>query len=282
LHLPNDDPDQGIHEIHQVVKDLSELSFDAVTPANAAIVFDYEAAWTLQIQPQGNDFNYMDVVLRFYRALRRLGLNVDVISQKASLDAYRIVVIPSLPIVRPEFLASLKKFDGQLLIAPRTGSKTADFHIPPELPPGGLQELIPLAVVRVESLPPAAPISLTWNSVPYNCHIWLEHVRSSIEPFIRSNDGHGIAYRHGKINYLSALPDQPLLNAILEQLARAAELPIEVLSDDVRARDRGHLRYYFNYGPEPVSLQLPPETKYILGGKELPTAGVTVIERAPS
>jgi len=282
LNLPNGDPDRGIHEVRQVARDLSELNFGAVTPATAAVVFDYEAAWTLQIQPQGNDFDYLDVVLRLYRALRRLGLNIDIISQKASLEPYRILVIPSLPIVRPEFLASLKKYDGQLLVAPRTGSKTADFQIPANLPPAGLQELIPLAVVRVESLPAAAPISVTWNSVSYSCGSWLEHVRTSIEPFIRSSDSHGIAYRHGKITYLAALPDQPLLNGILEHIAQSAELPIEVLPEDVRARDRGQLRYYFNYGPQPVTLQLSPQTKYILGTNELPSAGVTVIERAAS
>jgi beta-galactosidase len=282
LNLPNGDPDRGIHEVRQVARDLSELNFGAVTPAIAAVVFDYEAAWTLQIQPQGDDFDYLDVVLRFYRALRRLGLNIDIISQKASLEPYRILVIPSLPIVRSEFLASLKKYDGQLLVAPRTGSKTADFQIPANLPPAGLQELIPLAVVRVESLPAAAPISVTWNSVSYSCGSWLEHVRTSIEPFIRSSDSHGIAYRHGKITYLAALPDQPLLNGILEHIAQSAELPIEVLPEDVRARDRGQLRYYFNYGPQPVTLQLSPQTKYILGTNELPTAGVTVIERAAS
>ena len=279
LNLPNGDPDQATNEVRQVVRDLIELSFDAVAPANAAILFDYEAAWTLQIQPQGSDFDYFDVVLRFYRALRRLGLNVDVISQRESLDPYRIVVVPSLPIVRDEFLASLRKFTGHLLIAPRTGSKTCDFQIPPELPPGCLQDLIPLVVVRVESLPEAVPIPVSWNCGRYACGSWLEHVRSPIEPFIRSDDGHGIAYRHGKINYLAALPYQTLLNAIVEELARAEKLPIEVLPDDIRARDRGHLRYYFNYGPQPATLQLSPQTKYVLGGPELPTAGVTVIQR---
>ena len=136
--------------------------------------------------------------------------------------------------------------------------------------------------MRVESLPAAAPISVTWNSVSYSCGSWLEHVRTSIEPFIRSSDSHGIAYRHGKITYLAALPDQPLLNGILEHIAQSAELPIEVLPEDVRARDRGQLRYYFNYGPQPVTLQLSPQTKYILGTNELPSAGVTVIERAAS
>jgi beta-galactosidase len=280
LHLPNGEPDSACDEIRQVLTELARLQFDPVEPAKVAVLYDYEAAWTLQIQPQGDDFDYLELVHRFYRSLRRLGLNVDVVSRQSSLEPYALLLIPSLPILRPEFLQSLKQFHGHLLIAPRTGSKTGDFQIPPRLPPGGLQELIPLTVVRVESLPLNSPLSVTWNSSQYNCRGWLEHVRSAIEPFIRTENGHGIAYRYGKINYLAALPDQPLLNAIVAELAHAEELPVEILADDIRARDRGLLRYYFNYGPAPITLKLSANTKYLVGGPEVPTAGVTIIERA--
>ena len=280
LHLPNGEPDKGIDEVRQTMQELSRLQFEAVELAQVAVIYDYEAAWTLQIQPHADDFNYMEIVLRFYRALRCLGLNADVISQKSSLEPYSLVLIPPLPILRPEFVASLKKFSGQVLVGPGTGSKTADFQFPPELAPGGLQELIPVTVVRMESLPENAPVSITWNSAHYKCGVWLEHVRSTIEPFIRAENGHGIAYRHRKINYLASLPDQPLLNAIVKELAQLEELPLEVLPADARARNRGRLRYYFNYGPEALKLQLPKETAYLVGGPEIPTAGVTIVERA--
>jgi beta-galactosidase len=278
LNLPNFEPDQAFFEAAQVVQELSGLSLGAVAPAKVALVYDYEAAWTLGIQPQGNNFDYMAVVLSFYRAFRRLGLNVDIISQRASLDPYSVVAIPSLPIVEAEFVEALKRFRGQVLLAPRAGSKTADFQIPQELPPGRLQELIPISVWRVESLPEFAPISVTWNAVLYECHTWLEHVRTNLPPFIRLQNGQGVAYRHGKISYLAVLPGQTLLNAITEELVRSEQLEVEILPNDIRSRARGRLRYYFNYGPEPVILQFPPETRFWLGGPELPVAGVTVVE----
>ncbi len=279
LNMPNYEPDQGSFEAAQVFKELSGLNLGAVPKAKVAIVYDYEAAWTLGIQPQGDNFDYMEIVLRFYRGFRRLGLNVDVIPQKAALDPYNVVAIPSLPIVHPELVESLKRFRGQVLIAPRAGSKTADFHIPQELPPGRLQELIPIAILRVESLPDFAPMVVNWNSAPYECHSWLEHVRTNLPPFIRLQNGQGVAYRHGKISYLGILPDQTLLNGIVEELVRAENLKVEVLPRDIRSRERGALRYFFNYGPEPVTLQFPTETKFRLGGPELPVAGVTVVER---
>jgi beta-galactosidase len=278
LNLPNGEPEPAASEARQVVQELAQLNIEAVLPAKVALIYDYQAAWTIRIEPQGNEFSYPDVVLRFYRAFRRLGLNVDVISQKTSLEPYQVIAIPSLPIVEPELVASLKTFQGRVLIGPRTGSKTADFQIPPELPPGPLQELIPITIHRVESLPHFAPISLNWNSALYQCHLWLEHIRTDLTPFIRLPNGEGVAYRHGNINYLASLPDQALLDALIEELTRAEDLNITALPDGVRSRARGRLRFFFNYGPEPVTLHLPQETRFRLGGPELPVAGVAVTE----
>jgi beta-galactosidase len=279
LNLPNYEPDQASFEAAQVFQELSGLDLGAVSEAKVAIVYDYEAAWTLGIQPQGKTFDYLEIVLRFYRAFRRLGLNVDIISQKAALRLYSVVGIPSLPIVQPELVESLKRFRGQVLIAPRAGSKTADFQIPQELPPGRLQELIPISVLRVESLPEFAPMVVNWNSDLYEGHTWLEHVRTNLPPFIKLQNGQGVGYRHGKISYLGILPDQTLLNGIVEELVQAEHLKVEVLPMDIRSRKRGALRYFLNYGPEPVTLQFPAETKFRLGGPELPVAGVTVVEQ---
>ncbi len=278
LNLPNGDPDQAFTEAAQVVQELAGLNLGTGAKAKVAVVFDYEAAWALRILPQGDTFDYMEAVLSFYRAFRRLGLNVDVIPQDAPLDSYRVVAIPPLPIVQPELVESLKRFDGQVLIAPRAGSKTKDFQIPKGLPPGQLQDLIPISILRVESLPGFAPFSVCWNSAQYECHSWLEHVRTSLPPFVRLANGQGAAFRHGKIHYLAVLPGQAFLNDLIEELTKAEHLKIRVLPPDIRSRERAGLQYFFNYGPEPVLLKFPAKTKFRVGGPELPVAGLTVVE----
>ena len=256
-----------------------ELTNLTVTQPNPSHQLDFMRFSSDQVK----SFNRLQVeIIRKYspgKTIRRLGLNVDVVSQETSLDPYRVVAIPSLPIVEPGLVESLKRFQGQVLIGPRTGSKTTDFQIPQELPPGPLKELIPITVQRVESLPYFAPISLNWNSTLYQCHLWLERVRTDLMPFIRLPDGQGVAYRHRKISYLTSMPDQALLDAIIEQLARSENLNVAALPDGVRSRARGRLRFFFNYGPEPVTLHLPPETRFCLGGPELPIAGVAAIEQ---
>jgi beta-galactosidase len=278
LNLPNREPDIGAFEVRQTAKELSQFEFVPSVPAEVALVYDYEAAWTLAIQPQGDNFDYFTVVLSFYRALRRSGLNIDILPQGAELDTYKLVVIPPLPIVYPKLVESLKRFSGQVLVAPRSGSKTPNFQIPVELPPGPLQPLIPLKIVRVESLPDFVSLPVVWESVDYQCHSWLEHVRTDLGPFIQLADGHGIAYRHRKITYLASLPEQSLLDKIVEDLLSEERLKFSEVPPGVRGRTRGQHRFFFNYNSEPVTLKLPPETKFVLGAAEMPVAGVTIVE----
>jgi beta-galactosidase len=281
LNLPNREPDIGAIEVRQTADELSRLDLAPSVPAETALVYDYEAAWTLAIQPQRERFDYFAVVLSFYRALRRSGLNIDILPQGAQLDAYKLVVIPPLPIVFASLMESLKRCNGQVLIGPRTGSKTSNFQIPAELPPGPLQAMMPMKIVRVESLPDFVSLPLAWNSVDYQCHSWLEHVRTDLEPFIQLANGHGVAYRNGKITYLATLPEQSLLDKIVEDLLNAEGFKFSEIPAGVRVRTRGQHRFFFNYNPEPVTLNLPSETKLVLGGAEMPVAGVTVMEVPP-
>ena len=56
-------------------------------------------SWVCEIQPQGASFNYLELVFRWYEAVRRLGLDVDILRPGDSLDGYALVLAPTLPIV---------------------------------------------------------------------------------------------------------------------------------------------------------------------------------------
>jgi beta-galactosidase len=108
LHLPNGEPDAACAEVAQLSRDLEVLSGETARQGDVALVYDYEAAWVCDIQPQSKNFVYATEVFRFYRALRQRGLNVDIVPQGGNLSGYRLVVVPPLPIVRPEFLEALR------------------------------------------------------------------------------------------------------------------------------------------------------------------------------
>jgi beta-galactosidase len=281
INRPDGSLDIAADEIRQTVKELTDVPFrheQQSETAPVALIFDYEAAWTLAIQPQREAFDYFTLALSFYRSARRLGLNVDIVPQSAGLDGYKLVLVPTLPILRPELITSLKKFSGPAVFGPRTGSKTPDFQIPPNLPPGPLQEIFPMRVTRVESLPDFETIPLSWKGVSYECRLWLEKIETRATPWIASENGAGIAFTDELFTYLASVPEQSLLDAIVEDIVSRTNLPTMLLPEGLRTRVNGNLRYFFNYGPTNVSLPVSKETEFLLGGPELPVAGVAIVK----
>ena len=155
LHRPDRSRSAGGEEALRVAAELRDAGpLGPTTQAAVALVFDYEAAWSIEIQPQGADFRYSELCLRWYEAVRRLGQDIDIVAPGASLAGYRAVLVPSLPHVSDAALACLRETDAAILVGPRTGSRTDVFEIPGSLPPGPLQALLPLRVTDVASLRP--------------------------------------------------------------------------------------------------------------------------------
>jgi beta-galactosidase len=276
LHLPNGEPDTACAEVAELSRDLALFAGETTGQGDVAIVYDYEAAWVIDIQPQSEAFVYSTEVFRFYRAVRQLGLNVDIVPQGGDLTGYRLILVPPLPIVRPEFLEALRRSSGLVLFGPRLGSKTEHFRFPDDLPPGPMQEFLPLRVRRVDSLPSFAPQSVRWNGKLYAAETWVEQVTSDLEPVARFEDGQGALFRHGRFFYLAGLPDDRWLGDLVKMAVTEQQLPIVNLPEGVRSRRFGLLRCFFNYNPYPVQLSPGESFETLIGDLRLPPAGVLI------
>lgn len=271
LHRPDDALDQGGAEATRVAGELRSFALGPTAPAHVALMFDYAAGWVARIQPQGRDFDHRALVLAWYGAVRRLGLDVDVVAPGDALDGYALVLVPSLPIVTPEAAAALVAAPGLVLCGPRTGSKTADFAIPDGLPPGPLADLLGVKVVRVESMRPGVEVGAEGGGAVVR---WREFVEAAAAPALPAVDGNGLLYRHGRAVYLAGWPDRALLDRIVPALAREAGLTTSALPEGLRLRRRGELCFAFNFGPEPVDCPAPDGATFILGQRRLEVADV--------
>jgi beta-galactosidase len=279
LHTPDNRETAGAAEVRQVAREADELVGAETSRASVALLFDYAAKWLLDIQPQGADFDYFHLVLEFYAALRRGGLNVDVLPPDAPLDGYRLIVVPSLPILEGSLIERLSACGAQIIIGPRTGSKTGDLQIPASMPPGPLQEVMPLRVTLVESLRPG------WvEAGDFGVSRWLEHIATELAPLARTASGKGFWYRHGKFQYLGAWPSADLLDVVVKATAESAGISFLNLHEDLRIRRRGEVVFAVNYGPETIDLSscVPAAAtlEFILGGLLLPPAGVAAWREA--
>jgi beta-galactosidase len=139
-----------------------------------------------------------------------------------------------------------------------------------------LQEFLPLRVQRVDSLPSFAPQPVRWNGELYSAESWVEQVASDLEPVARFEDGRGALFRHGRFFYLAGLPDDRWLGDLVKMAVTEQELPILHLPEGVRSRGFGLLRCFFNYNPYPIQLTLEEGLETLLGGADLPPAGVLI------
>jgi beta-galactosidase len=271
LNRPDNVPAPAYAEVAQIVSDAATIGETGTPPKSVALVFDYAAAWVTDVQPQGRDFSALRLAFEVYTGLRRLGLDVDIVSSDTPLDGYRMVVVPTLPIIDHAFVDRLTCAHCPVLIGPRTGSKTGDFTIPADLPPGPLQQLIPIKVARVESLRPGA----SYAGEGFAIMRWIEEIESSLTPEIALANGQGIVWRQDNVRYLAGWPDERLLDRLIRSMAKEANLACDTLPEGVRTRRIGGKRFAFNYGAD--SAVLPwGEADYLVGGALLPAAGVAV------
>jgi beta-galactosidase len=262
---PDSAPAPGLAEAAQVAREITELPEVETGPAPVAIVFDYAASWAWETQPQGRDFDYFRLVFSAYRALRRAGLSVDIVPpDTADLSPWKVVLAPGLATVEPALLDALSSYKGVAILGPRTNAKTAEMSIPVPLPPNlpGLEAV----VARVESLPPGTEVPVAGGG---SFAHWAEEVEGSAETVWHRADGRPAMVRAGALRYLAGWPTDALWDRLGAEVAGEVGLQTEMLSEGLRLRDAGPVRFAINYGPEPVEWH----------GETIPAAGVSWAKR---
>jgi beta-galactosidase len=244
----------------------------ATTQAPVAIVYDYEAHWITHIQPQGKDFRYHEIVFRWYEAVRRGGLDVDFVRPGASLNGYKLVLVPTLPHVSDAAEKAFAETDAVTLFGPRTGSKTRHFAIPDNLPPGPLAKLLNMRVLEVSSMRPSLTAGVT-GKVIGTAEKWMETIETSAKVLAIFETGSPALIANEKHHYIACWPREDLLFSVMKLICKTAGLTRSELPVHIRTRKRGNLNFAFNYGP--AALTLKGKKKYVLGGPKLAAYGVS-------
>ena len=257
---PDSAPAPAFDEAAQVARELAAMPDVANATADVALVFDYASAWAWETQPQGRDFSYFRLVFEAYRALRALGLSIDILPpDTGDLSAYKLVLAPGIATVSAPLLAALATHKGTSLIGPRTNSKTPEFATPVPLPPNlpGLKAV----VARVESLPPDVPVPLVKGG---NFLHWREKIEGTATVVEDSTDGWPALIRAGNLHYLAGWPDAATFTRILNSLCAAEGIETDPLPEGLRRRDSATHHFFFNYNSVEVEWD----------GQTIPPAGV--------
>lgn len=286
LHRPDGAADAGAREAAQVAAEIGALLADGEAalrskPAAVALIVDYPSLWMSAIQPQGADMAGFGVLLRYYSALRRLGMDVDVVGPDADLSAYALLVLPSLLCVPQGLLRQLPTLRAVVVAGPRCGSKTDSLAIAEPLPPGPLRPWLPMQVHAVESMRPGRryAIGACAQAPAGHGEQWRDLIEpeSGLRPRAAYEDGHPAWLVRERWHVHAGLVDATLLQHWLADAARQAglhPLPPGTLAAGLRLRRRGDWQFAINHGPDAATLPLPADTPLLQGEHLLPAGGV--------
>ncbi|MDR6972760.1 beta-galactosidase [Leifsonia shinshuensis] len=101
---------QEVLELSRTLHAIREVVGSEVV-ADVAMVFSWEAWWATDLDSHpSEEVRYLDQVHRMYRALWEAGITVDLVAPDADLSGYRMVVVPSLYLVRDHEAANLRDY----------------------------------------------------------------------------------------------------------------------------------------------------------------------------
>ncbi|CCQ34999.1 beta-galactosidase protein [Halorhabdus tiamatea SARL4B] len=271
-------PDRGHADASRAAEELFDLE---PVDAPVALLHRYDDLWATSIQPHSPDFDYWDHVGTYYRALRRRGVQVDVIPPDRDPSGYAAVVAPSLHLVADDLADRLESYvaeGGHLLCGIRTGEKDPYNKLPDAPQPGPLADLLGATVDRHETLPADFETRVTYDGDTYDYRTWAERfdpdgatVRGEhtgavdgTPAIVENEQGAGSAIWSG------VWPGADLADALVESLLVRADVErTPVLPDGVAVAERDGYVWVTNFTGSPVSVDLPAGTEWIVGSNPI-------------
>jgi beta-galactosidase len=288
-------PDRGLDEAARAAAELDALPDLGGVDAPVAVLHDFENLWGLDVQPQAPDFDYWGHLRTYYAALKRFGLQVDVVPPDRALGDYAAVVAPTLYLLDSATADALDRYvavGGELLVTIRSGEKNRDNRLRERRPPGPLSDLVGTAVDQHESVPSVAAPEVTYGGTIHDGRLWTEWLEPTTatvvgehasgpaagRPAITRNargDGHAV--------YVGVWPDGALaLNLIDALLDRAAVDRSPRLPERVQVVHRDGFTWVTNFGDAPATIDALAGTEWHVGGESVDPYGVAVVDADPS
>ena len=146
-------------EITQIGKQLSCLEELAGTgvKSKAAVIYDVENRWAMEDAqgPRNNGLFYHETCVKIYSAIKKLGLNVDVVTMDSDLSGYQLVAAPMIYLYRSHIHEKLKKFvqdGGQLMVTYWSGIVDEEDKCFLGGVPHGLMDVLGLRSTEIDGL----------------------------------------------------------------------------------------------------------------------------------
>ena len=286
------------------LRELSEALNGTIPRGEVAIVNSYDQHFALDIQPQAEGLRIWDQVARYYSALKKNGLNVDIVPLTVDLNRYRLVIAPSWHILTDEDAARFTEYvreGGTLILNARTGVKDCVNACRTDPLPSLLRDVVGIEVDDYDPLGKDENKIRTVKGKEYTVSVWADtlllkgaegvaHYADSIytgEPAItRHKFGSGTAYYFGTFGEPALYDD--LLAQILDESGITGRMPLpEGVDANWRERDDERYLFLLNFNDSARTVTLPKGLTPLLGNSVsgdsvmLPAYGVGIYRSSP-
>ena len=179
-------------------------------------------------------------------------MRVDIVAPTTDdLSDYQLVLVPGLMHWDCALVNALENYTGVVLLGPRTGSKTTNFCIPPNMPPNLPVEISKanIKVQYVESLRQGVQRKLARGGF---IRSWQESIITDANVIEELETGEAILVNQDNVHYLAAWPESVAMQRILSELAEKAEIQTIDMPEGLRIRDTQSHRFVINYNDHSV------------------------------
>lgn len=267
------------------LEELGSATLGATTPARVAVVFDWENWWAIEnaVGPIA-DKRYVETVRRYYRALWRKNVPVDVIFSDSDFQRYDLVIAPMLHMVKPglaERVQHLLERGGSFLATVFSGV-VDETDLAFEGYPGPLRPLLGIWVEEIDALYPEQTnrVLMADGSGAFSCSRLCEVVHAETAEVLATFADDWLAgspaltcnqFGAGRAYYVATDPSDEFLDEFLGRIIAAhgitaplsAPAGVEIA---VRERNSHRLLFILNHTAEVQHVQLPSDHRDLLRG----------------
>ncbi|NEU55558.1 beta-galactosidase [Halorussus sp. MSC15.2] len=281
-------PDRGYRDATRAADELFDL--DPVD-APVAVLHDYENLWATEIQPHSPDWDYWSHLRAYYGAVRRHGVQADLVHPGADLGDYAVVFAPAFHLADDSRAAALRAYvegGGRVVFGARTGLKDPANKLHDAPAPGPLADLAGATVDQHESLPASLDATVEYGGERYDYRTWAEWL-SPDEATAIGTHASGVAEGRpavteravgdGTVTYCGVWPEPPLADALVSDALDAAGVPrTDRLPESVRVAERDGYAWVTNFGSDPVEVSAPAAAEFVVGDESVDGFDVAIVE----
>lgn len=268
---------------------LGAATLCARTPARVALLFDWDSWWALELSDgPSRRVRYLDLVLAYHRALWEAGVDLDVVPVTADLGGYRVVVAPTLHMLKGDLAPRLEGFarlGGSVLTTFLSGRVDENDNAYLMDVPGPLGRLMGVRVDEWDAREPAVVNRVRLGTGADRCEVPARLLFELVQPqgaevmgryaddfyagtpaVTRNSFGAGSGW------YVATALDQAGVSWVVDRVlqeqgvGRTEERPAGVETTVRVAPDGTRLCFFLNHGAEPVELRAPLNGVDLLAG----------------